>query len=269
MTKDTRWAFYPETLKRWLPDRSASVLVVAGGPGDHGVFRDLGFSDVTISNMDTRTPPEAFAPFAWRLEDAQHLALPDDSFDYVVEHNGLHHLYSPHLGLTEMYRVARKGVIFFESRDSLVMRIACALNLAFEHEHSAVFSQDGMHGGVNNTEIPNYIFRWTEREVVKTIASYNPTAKHVFRYRYGATMPFALTLEKGRLRMLLAWCMQPFFKAITGMFRGQGNQFAVMIEKPNIPEALYPWLVHRDGAPHFNKEWARRRYRPEIEGALG
>ena len=269
MGTNRRWAFYPETISRWIPDRQASVLVVAGGLGDRDVFRDLGFRNVVISNMDERTPPGEFAPFAWRREDAQKLNAPANSYDYVVEHNGLHHLHSPHLGLTEMYRVARKGVVFFEARDSMAMSVARRLRIAGDYEQSAVFSQDGKHGGVNNTHIPNYIYRWTEREVEKTIASYDPTARHVFRYRHGATMPFGLTLEKGRGRLLMAALISPFFKTLTTLFRGQGNQFAAMIEKPAIPEALHPWLTQRDGELHFNFDWARRRYRAGVEGAHG
>ena len=33
----------------------------------------------------------------------------DGAFDFVVVHQGLHHCHSPHRGLLEMYRVARRG----------------------------------------------------------------------------------------------------------------------------------------------------------------
>ncbi len=49
------------------------------------------------------------------------------------------------------------GILAFEARDSLLMRIVTKLNLAQEYEHAAVFYNNCSHGGVNNTQIPNYV----------------------------------------------------------------------------------------------------------------
>lgn len=47
-----RLSFYSSTIDRWFDARDESVLVVAGGPNDRDVFRSLGFTDVTITNLD-------------------------------------------------------------------------------------------------------------------------------------------------------------------------------------------------------------------------
>jgi SAM-dependent methyltransferase len=57
-------------------------------------------------------------------QDMHHLSFADDSFDYVLCKESLHHLPRPYHGLYEMLRVASKGVILiepngdFEAKDS-------------------------------------------------------------------------------------------------------------------------------------------------------
>src|SRR5262249_51172103 len=118
--------FYHKVLGRLLRDgeinRDARLLVVCGGKLDHDVLRDLGFRHVTISNLDGRMNEQSFAPFAWSYQDAEALAYPDDAFDFVLVHAGLHHCHSPHRALLEMYRVARRGLLAFEARDGWLMR---------------------------------------------------------------------------------------------------------------------------------------------------
>ncbi len=258
----SRSDFYADTISAWIPDRHSTVLIVAGGDTDHAIFAALGFNRVTISNLDSRMNGSEFQPYDWRFLDAEHLELTDGSYDYVVVHAGLHHLRSPHRGLTEMYRVARKGVVFLESRDSLTMRLIERLNLTQPYEHAAVFYSEGKFGGVTNSEIPNYVYRWTEREVEKTISSYSPTVRHRFRYRYGVGAPSTLKLERGNvLRRLLVMLAVPAFRVFTAVFPRERNLFACFVEKPAPGEGLYPWLKLHEGEVRFNHEWADVRYK--------
>ncbi len=257
MSIKARHDFYRDTISEWIPDRNASILVVAGGTADHGVLLSLGFSNVTISNMDSRMNGAEFAPFAWRKEDGESLKLESESFDYTVVHAGLHHMPSPHRGLTEMYRVARKGVAIFEARDSFTMRLLERLGLTQSYEHSAVYDE-GNSGGVNNTDIPNYVYRWTEREVEKTIASYAPGYKHRFRYRHGSTSPS--TPELGFFRRLAVTLATPGFLLFSALFPGQRNLFAAFIEKPKAGQSLHPWLKVSAGRVCFDREWGTKRY---------
>jgi SAM-dependent methyltransferase len=262
MTHDPRIAFYRSIISRLITDRESSVLVVAGGPPDKAVFEALGFRQVVISNLDTRTPPDAFAPFAWKHEDAEALSYADGAFDYVVVHAALHHCRSPHRALLEMYRVARVALVAFEARDSLLMRAFERLKLAQVYEHSAVYYNDGRHGGVRNTEVPNYVYRWTERDVEKTIQTYAPHAAHRFKYFYGHAAPATVRLERGgSLRQLLIRAMVPAYKLFAALFPRQQNLFAFAIYKPALPEQLHAWLRWEEGQPRFNMPWAERRYR--------
>lgn len=51
---------------------------------------------------------------SWSQENAESLTFPDESFDYVLIKEALHHLPRPWLALYEAFRVCRKGVILLE-----------------------------------------------------------------------------------------------------------------------------------------------------------
>ena len=125
--------FYRDTLNRALErnllQKDSSVLVVCGGGKDRDVFRQLGFTHVTISNLNDRwkDAENLFQPYTWSFQNADRLDYEDNAFDVVVVHSGLHHLHVPVKGLTEMYRVARKLVIGFEPHDCWLTRLGVKL----------------------------------------------------------------------------------------------------------------------------------------------
>src|SRR5208283_2567571 len=253
-----RHAFYQETLAHFIRDRDASILVCAGGHLDKEVFQREGFTNVTISNLDVRMQGEEYAPYKWLFADAQALPCDDESYDYVVIHAALHHCSLPHKALTEMYRAARKAILAFEARDSLIMRLIVRLRLTQVFEHTAVYYNDCKFGGVNNTEIPNYVYRWTEREVEKTINAFAPYGQNTFRFRYGTAYPTTPEAEKNAsLKVALVRMARPWFWLFARLFPRQQNLFAFYVEKPSLPRDLYPWLAwdSTQGKPVFNREF--------------
>ena len=106
--------------------------------------------------------------------DVRNLKFENQSFEYVITNATLHHVDQPHKAITEMYRVAKKGVLIIESNDSLTMQIACKLKFAEEFEVSSIDLKNNS-GGLLDTGIPNYVYRWNEREIIKTIKSYDPS----------------------------------------------------------------------------------------------
>lgn len=258
-----REQFYHKIVQELIPDRHASVLICGGGLLDKNIFAGLGFLNVTLSNLDTRNTEQDYAPFRWKYENAENLSFSNEAFDYVVIHAAIHHASSPHKVLTEMYRVAKKGVLAFEARDSLVMRLLEKYGITQVYEHAAVFYNDCQYGGVNNTDIPNYIYRWTEREIEKTIQAYAPFCKHQFHFRYGTAFPATPALEKkSGMKMLLLKAAQPLFRVFAALFPRQQNLFAFYIKKPSIPESLFPWLTYDDekNKIEFNRQWGEQRY---------
>jgi SAM-dependent methyltransferase len=266
---EERGDFYKKVVDELIPSKIDSVLVCGAGSLDKDVFENLGFENVTISNLDLRAKSEDFIPFKWSFQNAESLSFDDGSFDYVVIHAAIHHASVPHKVLTEMYRVAKKGVLAFESRDSLLMRFLEKFQLTQIYEHAAVYYNDCKYGGMNNTEIPNFVYRWTEREVEKTIQTYAPYYKHRIKYRYGSAFPCTPELEaKGKLKGNFLKFMQPFYWLFSKIFKKQQNLFAFFIEKSQALDVLFPWLTYnkKNGAIVFNVEWGGGEVQKESVG---
>lgn len=258
----SRENFYANVLPDFIPELSSNILICGGGYLDKKIFLAAGYTNVTISNIDPRMDAQAYSPFNWSFQDASNLHFPDCSFDYVVIHAAIHHSSTPHRVLTEMYRVSTKGILCFESRDSLLLRIFARLGLSQTYEHAAVYFNDCKFGGVDNTEIPNFVFRWTEREIEKTIRSYAPFAKPNIRYRYGGSLPAFVSFDKRSIRALLMKVFLPLYWLFTKIFPKQQNLFAFYIEKPKHGSGLFPWLMldSRKEKIMFNKKWADKIY---------
>jgi len=265
---DERAAFYKAIVREQIKSKAASILVCGGGFLDKTVFEELGFKDVTISNLDTRIGENEYAPFKWKFENAEALSFDDASFDYVVIHAAIHHASLPHKLLTEMYRVANKGLLAFESRDSLTMRILEYFNLTQVYEHAAVYYNDCKFGGRNNSDIPNFVYRWTEREVEKTIQTFAPYFKHRIVFRYGTAFPCTPELEaRGSKKKTFLKIVRPLYWLFTKLFPKQQNLFAFCVEKPVGREALFPWLTYDNEAGRigFNKAWGDKKYKSRTD----
>lgn len=230
--RDVVTGFYCEVLRRLIDagsiSTSDSVLVVCGGPLDEKVMREVGFRDFKITGLDADDE---------NRQDAERLAYENGAFDFVVVHAGLHHCHSPHRALLEMYRVARKGIVAFESRDSLLMRLAVRLGLTMDYEVNSV--SDG-RGGVADTGTPNFIYRWTEREVIKTIASFDPVRPPVAQFFYDLRLPIQRFSESGfTLLRAAAIALEPLSRAIASIAPKQCNEFAFVVTKRAEP---HPWI---------------------------
>jgi SAM-dependent methyltransferase len=262
---DVRVTFYANCVREMIPDSSSSILVCGGGEFDKSVLLSCGFSNVTISNLDTRMNAASYAPYQWAFENAESLSYKDNAFDFVIIHAAIHHASSPHRVVTEMYRVARKGVLAIESRDSITMKLFEKLNLTQVYEQAAVYYNEGKYGGVNNSEIPNFIYRWTEREVEKTIKTYAPHVRHEFAYRYAMSFPVSAQVDKnGVLIFALLKLAQPFFWILTRLFKKQQNLFAFFIKKPSVPADLFGWLK-LDGHQtiRFDMSWGEAKFKKQ------
>jgi ubiquinone/menaquinone biosynthesis C-methylase UbiE len=233
-------------LKQLLSDASIStrhtVLVVCGGTTERELFLGFGFTDVTISNLDDQYRTK-LVPYKWSHQDVENLSYPDRSFDIVFVHAGLHHCHSPHRGLLEMYRVARHAVIVIEARDSLSMNIAYRLGFTIDYEVEAVSSENFQSGGVGNSPIPNFIYRWTENEVLKTVKSFEPKYVPQIRFFYGLRLPYQGFRSTPRRvhsvhRMLLI-LFGPIIELFAKIVPKQGNQFGFALFKGG---RLLPWL---------------------------
>lgn len=259
---DDRISFYKKVVGNLIRDKSSSILICGAGSLDRSVFLELGFTDVTISNLDTRIGPNVYEPYKWKFENAEALSFLDASFDYVVIHAAVHHASLPHKLLTEMYRVSRKGLLAFESRDSLTMRILERFSLTQVYEHAAVYYNDCSYGGRNNSDIPNFVYRWTEREIEKTIQTFAPYYQHRYIYQYGTAFPCTPELESnGTAKTIFLKMLRPAYELFIKLFPNQQNLFAFFVEKPKDKREIFPWLtLDERGKIKFNKQWGDIKY---------
>jgi ubiquinone/menaquinone biosynthesis C-methylase UbiE len=256
---NARLLFYKDIINEMINNKDATILVIGGGENDKIVFIENGFINVTISNIDERQDDNEYYPYKHSYQNAENLSYSNSEFDYVTAHATLHHFSSPHRGLIEMYRVAKKGVIVIESRDSWFMRLLIRFNITPAFETAAVYDNNCKYGGVNNTCIPNYIYRWTEQEVEKTIKSYAPYVRHKFSYRYGLDEPSATKRSKSFFKKIIINIMSPLYRLMVKIFPKQQNLFAFVITKPVIPDDLQPWIKFDAGVMSFNEAWAAKR----------
>jgi hypothetical protein len=236
---------YPRQLRK-LVDRGLiqpqhSILVLAGGNFDRQALLDCGLKNATISNLDYHAGHRDYEPFDWKMIDAEKIEAQDNSYDWAIIHAGLHHLAVPAMGVCEMFRVARCGILCVEARDSLLIKMAVRVGLMAEFELEPAFLTGGKIGGYRNGPIPNYVYRWTEREFEKVINSYAPTHQHKFFYGYGFQFPVQrFAMAKNPLHRLIGAVMSQTTKIAEFAMPKQGNQFAFGALKNVAPR---PWLT--------------------------
>jgi SAM-dependent methyltransferase len=191
--RDVVTGFYCDVLRQLIArgeiSTADSVLVVCGGPLDEAVMREVGFARFVISGLDGSAAQQ----------DAERLSFADGAFDVVIAHAGLHHCYSPHRALLEMYRVARKAAIAFEA----------------------------------------FVYRWTEREVWKAIATFDPRRKPRIEFFYDLRIPVQRYARSGNHALrLFGTVIEPLSRVFAAVLPSQCNEFAFAISKSG---ELHPW----------------------------
>jgi SAM-dependent methyltransferase len=192
--------------------------------------------------------------------DVENLPYPDSAFDTVIVHSGLHHCASPHRGLLEMYRVAKKSIILFEPADNLVTRFGSKVGLGQVYEFAAVTDNDFKCGGWRNSAIPNWVYRFNAREIRQAINCNSPLGPHVFRFYYRTRVPWQqLRLRKNKLPLLAATLALPFLRLLDFFGPFTSNNLAAVITKPDLPSQAFPWLVFQSGNWTLSKHWFDKR----------
>jgi SAM-dependent methyltransferase len=234
-------------------DKSEPILVIGGEQEDLDILSACGFEKIVLSNISA----EGLAL------DAENIALADDSYAVVFAHAVIHHCRCPHKALGEMVRVSRKHVFFFEPNDSWALRFLVRLGGSFPYELAAVAAHEFINGGMRDGPIPNYIYRWTGREVGKCVASYHPERQfevrahpywdfYVNEYELLArkeSRVSTLAEKLGPRNLVAALRLSQFFLNLLPPLRSQGNKFFCAISK----RELHPWIEMRDGQCYLKK----------------
>lgn len=246
-------------MKKSNIDLDDKILVVCGGSRDKEYFEHFGFKNVTISNLDDRMYSNEFAPFNYSYQNAESLTFKDNEYDWVFVHAGLHHCYRPHIALLEMIRVGKKGAAIMEARDSFVMKLGQKLKLVPTYEIEAIIGHDLKYGGVANSFIPNYIYRWTEAEIEKITYSLLPQYKdNKIDYIYNLRLPIErVNLNKSALKKILIRSTFIPLRIFSKLFPKQSNEFGFVINKG---QQTQDWLQLRNNELEINKEYLEKHF---------
>lgn len=245
-------------------DTEGALLVLGASDGDELVLRKAGWSSITLSNFVSSNSIQS--PDTSYLElDAEDIALPDESFECVAAYEVLHHCRSPHRALCEMLRVSRRYVIFQEPNDSRLYAWLRRFGFVSSFEIAAVVGNGFVSGGVRNTAVPNYIYRWNHATAHQTALSFMPDRViHLHSYPYWelnhTEFELGLKLESPlgvlikafggprRFRQVLRLAESTLNRLL--LSRHLGNQFFCCIEKT---DQLHEWLRRSGSDVVFNR----------------
>jgi ubiquinone/menaquinone biosynthesis C-methylase UbiE len=150
----------------------ASVLTICGGSGLDAEFLVAAGARVVCTDISPGAAQRAAVRsarfgvgFEVAVADAEALAFPDQSFDFVYVHDGLHHLERPLRGVAEMARVAKRGVCITEPARAVLTRVAVRIGVS-----------------TNREEAGNTVERITEREVRRVLTAAGFRAQKAARY---------------------------------------------------------------------------------------
>jgi ubiquinone/menaquinone biosynthesis C-methylase UbiE len=166
-------------------------------------------TDITITDFSedaVNTVLKLFPGINGKVVDNENLPFPDDFFDYTFIAEALHHLPRPHIGLYELLRVSKYGLIVKEPNDSWLTRFATKLGLAQEVEKSG-----------------NYVYRYSKREIQKISNS--------LFYKYYAERFFAThKVAKSKVEFIVLKTLNTLLNLICPSL---GNQIIFIIFKNN------------------------------------
>jgi len=232
----SRWNFYKKNFKNYI-NKDSNFLLISASLYEVKILKELGYLNFSITYHD-EDEKNQFLNFGFKENinlfkfDLRDLTFKDKSFDYTITNATIHHIDLPHKAVTELYRVAIKGVLIIESNDSLIVRLATKTKLAEEFEVSSV-NEDKNTGGLLDTAVPNYVYRWTEKEILKLLKSFDPKNINFVNFDYASDLTNFRNrdnyIENVLLKILIITGKIFFF-----FFKKQQNCMSIFIDKTKI-----------------------------------
>ena len=227
-----RWKFFIKQLVNFIK-KEDEVLIISGSITEVFILKKYGYENITITYYDEKTKiniEQEFKNINFIKLDLSKNNFDIKKYNYVIICNTLHHLNKPHQTILNLYDIANKGLMIFEGNDSFVTRILSKINLMETFENSAI-SKDGK-GGLLNSNVANYIYRWTEREIAKLLFSYDPKHKNKLYFNYSYDL-FNKEVQK-KINFAFKF-FSPILKIIAHIifkiFPNQGNILITFIKK--------------------------------------
>jgi SAM-dependent methyltransferase len=152
--------------------------------------------------------------------DAENLPFGDRSFDYGFVHDGLHHLPNPNKALTELARIATRGVIVTEPAQAALTKLLIRLNLVEQYE-----------------EAGNYVMRLepSRMEAIFRSLGFNRIASTRYLLKYGHPPGrWWRLLDSGPLFVVTRAAFNMFGVSMFGLW---GNKIAFVAERSSTRSA--------------------------------
>ena len=233
-----RFEFYENQIKKFIKENK-KILILGASSKEADLFYKLKYKKVTLSNINLQQLNNLNKnKFLIKKIDFNNLyKIKSNSYDYVIVHASIHHTNKPHSVIIEMYRIARNGILIIEANDSWIMRTSVKLGFSEEFEKSALNEKDFV-GGVNATDTPNYIFRWTEREIYKLFSSFEPQKelKIIFDYQNNILNENLVNTFYKKLILFLTFII---LKLVFIFFSKQQNLMSIYVDKINSKKRLF------------------------------
>jgi len=229
-----RWIFYKKNFEDFV-EKKSNILIISASSKEINVLKELGYYNFSITFHDSNEK-EKLIELGFEENknlfkaDIRNLPFENNAFDYVITNATIHHVDIPHKAVTEMYRISSKGTLIIESNDSIVMQLATKMKLAEEFEISSV---EGNTGGLLDTGIPNYVYRWTEREVQKLLMAFDPKNINTIYFNYENDLT-NFNFNNGLFKKVFLKILIFFSRMYFLVFKKQQNCMSIFIDKTRI-----------------------------------
>ena len=232
-----RFEFYQNQVIKFL-NKNKSILVLGASSEEANLFYKLHYKKIILSNIDLAQlkGTEKYKFKKIKIDFRNLFKIKNNSYDFVVVHASIHHTSRPHNIILEMYRIAKYGVLIIESNDSFIMRLSVQLNFSEDFEVSAL-NENTFVGGVDGSNIPNYVYRWTEREIKKLFYSYQPDKKINIFFNYQNNI-FNKNLSNNLIKKIIISSSYIFLKIIFFLFPKQQNLMSIYVDKKNYKKRI-------------------------------
>ncbi len=145
-----------------------TALAICANAREARTFCDYAFDRIVISGIveadaEIREAISRDKRLSYERQNGEAINHATRSFDLAFVKEGLHHLARPVLGVYEMLRVCRQGVVIIEPYETLIGRLLERFGLSSVYESN----QDG---NINYRD--NYVFRFSRRHLQALLNSY-------------------------------------------------------------------------------------------------
>lgn len=199
-----------------FPIKDLSVLDICCGSGMMSEYyakkgakiSGIDLSPETVERASIRSKRYSFQA-EFKTADSTDLPFPDNSFDIVSVHDGLHHLDNPKKAVKEMVRAAKKGIIIIEPAKALLTELSILLGASLRYEGT------------------DFVYRFKKNELTSWLKEFG--IKKVFIKRYVMYYPH----QPGRFfrifdNRILFYIAQKLFQALNILFGRFGNKIQVI-----------------------------------------